>query len=153
MEIVFGLLGLAIVGALVTAAARFALPGPDPMPIWLMSVIGVVALFVGGGIGYAAADAVGALLGAVIFATLLLIAYRRVVQRRGITGPEAQRLPTRGVGIRGLRRRWGVEAAPSPETELPETELLLSKLGQLRDTGSLTADEFELLRQRLGSSP
>jgi hypothetical protein len=145
MEIVFGLLGLGIAGALVTAAARFALPGPDPMPIWLMSVIGALALIVGGGIGYGLADAVGALLGAIVFATLILVAYRRFVQRRGITGPDAQRLPTRGVGIRKLRRRWGIETAPTAETEV-----LLSKLGDLRDGGALTSEEYELLEQSLG---
>ena len=145
MEIAFGLLGLAIAGALVTAAARFALPGPDPMPLWLMSVIGALALIVGGGIGYGLGDAVGALLGAIVFATLILVAYRRFVQRRGITGPEAQHLPTRGVGIRKLRSTWGLEMAPTAETEA-----LLLKLGNLRDGGALTSEEYELLRQRLG---
>lgn len=145
MEIVAGLVALAIAGAVVTGAARLALPGPDPMPIWLMSLVGAIALVVGGGIGYGLADSPGAVLGAVLCATLILIGYRRVVQRRGITGPEAQRLPTRGVGIRKLRRRWGVESGATPESEA-----LLHKLADLRDSGLLTADEYELLRKRLG---
>jgi hypothetical protein len=144
MEILAGLVALGIVGALVTGAARLALPGPDPMPIWLMSLIGAIALVVGGGIGYAAGDSAGALLGAVLCATLILIAYRRVVQRRGITGPAAQRLPTRGVGVRRLRRKWGVEP-----TSTAESEALLRKLVDLRDSGVLTADEYDLLRERL----
>ncbi len=144
MDVIVGLIGLAIAGAAVTAAARFALPGPDPMPIWLMSLIGAGAILIGGGIGYAVAESAGALLGAIILATLILVAYRRVVQRRGITGPEAQRLPTHGVGIRKLRRRWGIEPASTAEAEA-----LQRKLGDLRDAGALTADEYELLRKRL----
>ena len=132
-------------GAFVTAAARFALPGPDPMPVWLMSLIGAIAIVVGGGIGYAVGDATGALLGALVFATLVLIGYRRLVQRRGITGPGAQHLPTRGFGVRKLRRRWGIEATPTAETSA-----LALKLADLRDNGLLTADEYELLRRRLG---
>jgi hypothetical protein len=145
MDIVLGLLGLAIAGAVVTGAARFALPGPDPMPVWLMSVIGAAAIFVGGGIGYAVAGSAGALLGAIVCATLILVAYRRVVQRRGITGPDAQRLPSRGVGVRKLRRRWGIETASTAETDT-----LLKKLGDLRDGGALTSEEYEVLRQSLG---
>jgi hypothetical protein len=144
MELLFGLLGLAALGALVTGAARFALPGPDPMPVWLMSVIGAVALVIGGGLGYAVAEGPGAFLGAILFATLILLFYRRVVQKRGVTGPDAQRLPTRGVGIRRLRERWGVAALGGQEAEQ-----LLTKLADLRDQGWLTADEFELLRDRL----
>jgi membrane protein implicated in regulation of membrane protease activity len=62
--------------------------------------IGLVGAFVGGGIGYTLAGLVGYFLGAVIVATLLIVAYRRFVQHRGITGPEAQERPTRGFGIR-----------------------------------------------------
>jgi hypothetical protein len=36
----------------------------------------------------------------VIVAALLIVLYRRVVQRRGITGPDARLRPTRGFGIR-----------------------------------------------------
>lgn len=146
MELVLVLVALAAMGAIVTAAARLALPGPDPMPVWLMSLIGAVAIVVGGGIGYAVGEATGALLGAVVFATLVLIGYRRLVQRRGITGPGAQHLPTRGIGVRRLRRRWGIEAAPTAETSA-----LVLKLAELRDNGLLTADEYELLRRRLGA--
>ena len=145
MEIVGVLVALGIAGAVVTAGARLALPGPDPMPIWLMSLIGAVALVVGGGIGYAIGDSAGALLGAVLFATLVLIGYRRFVQRRGITGPDAQRLPTRGVGVRKLRQRWGVEAASTAESEA-----LRRKLADFRDSGLLTADEYDLIEKRLG---
>lgn len=115
------------------------------MPIWLMSLIGGVAIMLGGGFGYAVGDVTGAILGSVIFATLVLLGYRRVVQRRGITGPDAQRLPTRGVGVRGLRERWGV-ATPAAT---PEGLRLVEKLSDLRDAGHLTSDEYEYARERL----
>src|SRR5439155_23997687 len=60
-------------------------------------------------------------------AALLVIAYRRFVQQRPVTGPEAMRLPTRGFGIPRLRQRLAkagidpdsirIEGGPRP---LPE---------------------------------
>jgi uncharacterized membrane protein YeaQ/YmgE (transglycosylase-associated protein family) len=103
MELLAALLGLAVQGLIVGGLARLAIPGPDPMPWWLTIAIGLVGAFVGGGVGYALADLTGYFLGALIAASLLIVAYRRVVQRRGITGPDAKRPPTRGFGLR--RRR------------------------------------------------
>jgi uncharacterized membrane protein YeaQ/YmgE (transglycosylase-associated protein family) len=88
------IVAIALTGLVVGALARFAVPGPDPMPIWLTILLGVAGSFLGGGIGFAMAGLLGALLGSVIAATLLLIAYRRFVQKRPLTGPEAQ-LPRR----------------------------------------------------------
>lgn len=90
MELV---IGLAIQGLIVGALARLALPGPDPMPIWLTLVIGLVGAFVGGGVGYAMGGVAGYFVGAVIVATLLIYFYRRFVQKRPITGPDAFRRP------------------------------------------------------------
>lgn len=145
MELVGGLIGLALVGALVTAAARFALPGPDPMPVWLMSVIGAIALIVGGSIGYAFAEGIGSVLGAIVCATLILVAYRKVIQRRGITGPDAQRLPTRGIGIRKMRQRWGIDSGRAEAGAADQ----LRELGELRDRGVITAEEFEAKKAEL----
>jgi uncharacterized membrane protein YeaQ/YmgE (transglycosylase-associated protein family) len=89
------LLGIVLTGLVVGAAARFAVPGPDPLPIWLTILLGVAGSFLGGGLGLAVAGLIGALLGSVVAATVLLILYRRFVQKRPITGPEAQ-LPPRG---------------------------------------------------------
>jgi uncharacterized membrane protein YeaQ/YmgE (transglycosylase-associated protein family) len=88
------LISIAVTGLVVGTLARFALPGPDPMPIWATILLGVAGAFLGGGLGVAFAGLVGALVGSVIAATLLLLAYRRFVQKRPITGPEAQ-LPPR----------------------------------------------------------
>ena len=140
-----GLVVLAAIGALITGAARFAVPGPDPMPIWLMSVIGIVSAMIGGGIGYAMGGEIGALVASVFVATLILIGYRRLVQRRGITGPEAQRMPTRGFGLRRTRARGGVEAP----TERATVSEQLRELSELRAQGLITEEEFAQKREEL----
>lgn len=89
------IVAIALTGLVVGALARFAVPGPDPMPIWLTILLGVAGSFLGGGIGFAMAGLLGALLGSVIAATLLLIAYRRFVQKRPLTGPKAHLPPRR----------------------------------------------------------
>jgi uncharacterized membrane protein YeaQ/YmgE (transglycosylase-associated protein family) len=97
MEVVLVLL---VQGLVVGALGRLAIPGPDPMPLWLTLAIGLVGSIVGGALGYALSGDNGAFLGAVVVAALLIVLYRRVVQRRGITGPDARRRPTRGFGLR-----------------------------------------------------
>ena len=87
-------------GFLIGALARLAVPGPDPMPIWLTIAIGIGGAVLGG----LAADLLlgrpGSLLLAYFGSVVLVILYRRLVQRRGITGPEARARPTRGWGLR-----------------------------------------------------
>lgn len=90
MEYVIGLL---VQGLIVGALARLALPGPDPMPLWLTLVIGLAGAFLGGGVGYAIGGVAGYFVGAVIVAAALIYAYRRFVQKRPITGPDAFRRP------------------------------------------------------------
>lgn len=105
MEIVAGTIGL-LVGALaVGAVARFALPGPDPLPVWTTIALGFAGAFVGGlAFGVAgllpedpsAPEATGAyFLAAVAGATFVLLLYRLLVQKRPIVGPDAQRHPRR----------------------------------------------------------
>jgi uncharacterized membrane protein YeaQ/YmgE (transglycosylase-associated protein family) len=86
-------LGLVIQGLIVGALARLAIPGPDPMPWWLTIVIGLFGAFLGGGIGYQMGGVAGYFLGAVIVAAILIYLYRRFVQKRPITGPDAFRRP------------------------------------------------------------
>jgi uncharacterized membrane protein YeaQ/YmgE (transglycosylase-associated protein family) len=89
------IVSILISGLIVGGLARLAVPGPDPMPVWITVGIGVVGSFVGGGIAgvVAGVDAIVAIfLASVVTATLLVIAYRRLVYKRGITGPEARRL-------------------------------------------------------------
>ena len=96
------IIGIVLSGLLVGALARFAVPGPDPLPIWKTILLGILGSLVGGLVaallglvdndelvdgGEATATFLCSLGGAVG----LLILYRRVVQKRGITGPDAHR--------------------------------------------------------------
>jgi uncharacterized membrane protein YeaQ/YmgE (transglycosylase-associated protein family) len=132
VEWALAILVLAVWGFVVGALARFAVPGPDPMPVWFTIVLGLSGSFLGAGVGYTAGGTLGALLFSVIVATLIVIVYRRVVQKRPVTGPEAMRPPTRGLGIR--RRRAARH---------------LAQLEQLKAAGLLTNDEFETKRTAL----
>jgi uncharacterized membrane protein YeaQ/YmgE (transglycosylase-associated protein family) len=87
------ILGVLLSGLVVGGLARLAIPGPDPMPIWATILVGVAGAFLGGGVGYTIAAELGAFVGSVVAATLLLLAYRRFVQKRPITGPGARRRP------------------------------------------------------------
>jgi uncharacterized membrane protein YeaQ/YmgE (transglycosylase-associated protein family) len=97
-----------LASAFVTGAlARLAVPGPDPMPIWLTILIGLVGSLGGGGIAYAAGlrSPYGISTVGFIVAILLVVGYRRFVQHRPITGRGAYRFPERGFGIEGYRQR------------------------------------------------
>jgi uncharacterized membrane protein YeaQ/YmgE (transglycosylase-associated protein family) len=90
-----------ISGFVIGALARFAVPGPDPMPIWLTIVIGIAGSFIGGGIAGAifgteqdSGSVFAILIGSILASTLLVIGYRRFVQHRPITGPEAHKPPS-----------------------------------------------------------
>jgi uncharacterized membrane protein YeaQ/YmgE (transglycosylase-associated protein family) len=87
------ILVLLLSGLVIGGLARLAIPGPDPMPIWATILVGIAGAFLGGGVGYTIAGELGSFVGSVIAATLLLLAYRRFVQKRPITGPGARRRP------------------------------------------------------------
>ena len=132
MDVVVGLLAIALGGLIIGALGRLAVPGPDPMPLWTTILLGVVGAFLGGAIGNALFGEAGMFLGAVVVAALLVIGYRRIFQRRGVTGPEARRRPSRGFGIRRRTR-----------------DQQIAELAQLRDEGVLTDDEFQAKRAQL----
>ena len=132
MDVVVGILGLALAGLVVGALGRLAVPGPDPMPLWTTILLGIGGAIVGGAAGYALIGEAGYFLGAVIVAALLVIGYRRVFQRRGVTGPESRRRPSRGFGIRRRTR-----------------DQQIAELAQLRDEGVLSEDEFQAKRAAL----
>src|SRR5947209_18725268 len=73
-----------IFGFITGSLARLAVPGPDPMPVWLTIAIGLVGSGAGGavaiGIWGKGTQATGLL--AFVGAVLLVVAYRRFVQRR-----------------------------------------------------------------------
>jgi uncharacterized membrane protein YeaQ/YmgE (transglycosylase-associated protein family) len=83
-----------ISGLVIGALGRLAVPGPDPMPIWVTILLGIVGAIVGGSFALALGFGVwGVFVLSVFAATLIVIAYRRIVQKRGITGPGAKRIP------------------------------------------------------------
>ena len=93
MDILVFVLFVLVGGLIVGLIARLAVPGPDPMSIWRTIALGILGSLVGTliaqlvGMGNG-----GGLLFSLIGAVLLLILYRRVFQKRGITGPSARRL-------------------------------------------------------------
>jgi uncharacterized membrane protein YeaQ/YmgE (transglycosylase-associated protein family) len=98
----------AMFSAFITGAlARFAVPGPDPMPAWLTIVIGFAGTAIGWGIVYASVgnDPSWAGIASFLAAVTLVVLYRRFVQKRALWGPEAYRFPERGVGVQQYRQR------------------------------------------------
>jgi hypothetical protein len=101
------------------------------MPLWFTIAIGIAGSVIAGIVGQVVFDDPGgAYLIALLAAIAIVIAYRRFVQGRGITGPDASRMPSRGIGVR---------------------EELEEKLGDLRDAGLLSEEEFEVKRAQLRS--
>jgi uncharacterized membrane protein YeaQ/YmgE (transglycosylase-associated protein family) len=99
----------ALVLAFITGGlARFALPGPDPMPVWLTIVIGLLGTAAGTAIvlslgGRKAASWSG--LASFAIAVGLVVIYRRFVQKRPLWGKDAHRFPERGFGVEQYRER------------------------------------------------
>jgi uncharacterized membrane protein YeaQ/YmgE (transglycosylase-associated protein family) len=100
------------------ALARFALPGPDPMPPWLTIAIGLAGTVAGTGIVLAIGgrkDASWAGIASFFVAVGLVVIYRRFVQKRPIWGREAYRFPERGFGVEQYRERLK-KAGIDPDT-------------------------------------
>ena len=77
-----------LTGLVVGALGRLAVPGRDPMPLWLTILIGITGSLLGGMVAIALGFGVGGVFVlSVLAATLLVIAYRRIVQKRTVTGP------------------------------------------------------------------
>ena len=165
-----------VFGFAIGALARWAVPGPDPMPAWLTIFIGLTGALVGGGIMVALVgtatrgDLYLTIIASIAVAALLVVAYRRFIQGRPVTGPEAHRLPTKGFGIPRLRQRlaqMGIDpdsvgrpggprpiaqvepaAAGEHDADLERLENL-RKLEDLHDAGLLTDEEFRAKRATL----
>jgi len=149
-------------GFITGGLARLAVPGPDPMPVWLTVAIGLVGSAAGGaiaiGIWGRGTQAIGLL--SFLGAVLLVVAYRRFVQKRPLTGPDALKFPERGIGIDKFNERrnkmedlvrqaqgqvQGVRAESPVESNL-------QKLSDLHEAGILTDEEYETKKARLQSS-
>jgi uncharacterized membrane protein YeaQ/YmgE (transglycosylase-associated protein family) len=166
-----------IASAFITGAlARLAVPGPDPMPIWLTVAIGLAGSLGGGGLAYLAGlrspyevSTIG-----FVAAILLVVAYRRFIQRRPILGREAYQFPKRGFGIETYRnrlRKAGLDPDNMPtvsplssltgppvtappratagEDPMENPAHFLVLLDELHDGGVLDDDEYSAARLRL----
>ena len=79
---------IVLVGLVIGALGRLAVPGRDPMPVWLTILVGLAGAFVGGAIAVSLGFGGGGIFViSVLVATLIVIAYRRLVLKRPITGP------------------------------------------------------------------
>jgi uncharacterized membrane protein YeaQ/YmgE (transglycosylase-associated protein family) len=81
-------LAILLNGLIVGALGRLAVPGRDPMAIWLTILIGIAGSLVGGAVAIGLGFGLGGVfVMSVLAATLIVIAYRRIVQKRTVTGP------------------------------------------------------------------
>jgi uncharacterized membrane protein YeaQ/YmgE (transglycosylase-associated protein family) len=140
------ILAIILTGFIIGALARWAVPGPDPMPFWMTVVLGLLGSVVGGAIAAAAfgtkldsGTAFADLLLSILAASGLLIAYRRFVQHRPVTGPDAYRLPAQNP--RRLRDLFASPARKAYEKE--DATEQLRKLDQLHRDGVLTDEEYD----------
>jgi uncharacterized membrane protein YeaQ/YmgE (transglycosylase-associated protein family) len=172
-----------VIGAMVTAfiigaLARFAVPGPDPMPAWLTVAIGLTGVGIGYGIVYGVTgkDSSWAPTVSFVAAVCLVLVYRRFVQKRPLWGKDAFRFPERGFGVRQYRerlRRAGIDpdqigiqglgpaqpTAPTAQAAHAHAEAAgdptdnpahyLGLLEELHDSHVLDDDEYAAARTRL----
>jgi hypothetical protein len=160
-----------IVTAFITGAlARLALPGPDPMPIWLTVAIGATIAF-----AIVGRDPAWISIGGFLATVVLVGLYRHFIQKRPIFGREAYKFPDRGVGVEQYRERLrsagidpdqigtqfapplpGVEREQRPTPSAPAADdptenpaHYLGLLEELHDSGVLSDEEYDAARTRL----
>ena len=142
-------------GFITGSLARLAVPGPDPMPIWLTVAIGLLGSAAGGGLAIAiwGKGTQGIGIFSFIGAVLLVVAYRRFVQKRAVYGPDALKFPERGFGVQRFReQRQQLEDMARKarfEQASANTESNLQKLRDLHAAGILTDQEFEEKKAQL----
>jgi uncharacterized membrane protein YeaQ/YmgE (transglycosylase-associated protein family) len=140
-------------GFIIGALARWAVPGPDPMSVPMTILLGVFGSFLGGGLAAAlfganqsSGSVFAILIGSIVASMVILVLYRRYVQHRPITGPEAQTPPRERPHLGTLlSSRPGQPAAPPRE----DVSQQLQKLAELREEGVLSDEEFEAKKAAL----
>jgi uncharacterized membrane protein YeaQ/YmgE (transglycosylase-associated protein family) len=92
------LLSLVVSGLIIGLLARFAVPGKDPLKLWQTILLGIAGSLLGGAVAgllgvldgddtITAGEATTSFLFALGGAIVLLILYRKLVQKRALTGP------------------------------------------------------------------
>ncbi|HUQ21539.1 MAG TPA: GlsB/YeaQ/YmgE family stress response membrane protein [Gaiellaceae bacterium] len=92
------LISLVVSGLIIGLLARFAVPGKDPLKLWQTILLGIAGSLLGGAVArllgvldgddtVTAGEATTSFLFALGGAIVLLILYRKFVQKRPITGP------------------------------------------------------------------
>ena len=148
-------LAILISGFLTGALARLAIPGPDPMPIWLTIAIGLTGSIAGAAIANGISHDNGYLISFLSFgiALALVASYRRFVQNRPIWGPGALAFPERGLGVEQQRERLqklGVDPdALRPDPKTLERIRLEAMLQELHRAGLLSDEELAAKRAAL----
>jgi uncharacterized membrane protein YeaQ/YmgE (transglycosylase-associated protein family) len=144
-----------ISGFVIGALARWAVPGPDPMSVPMTILLGVFGSFLGGGIAAAifgaeqdSGSVFAILIGSIVASMVLLIGYRRFVQKRPLTGPDAQRPPSERPQLGTLLGRPGGRGA-RPSRRRPDVSDQLRKLTELHRDGVLSDEEFEAKKAEL----
>ena len=146
------ILAALITGFVIGSLARWAVPGPDPMPFWMTVLLGLLGSLIGGSIAVAAfgsrldsGTAFAQLLLSTLAASGLLIAYRRFIQHRPITGPDAYRPPPQ----RPSRFR-DLFASPARKAyQKEDVAEQLRKLDDLHRDGVVTDEEYERKKAEL----
>ena len=135
--------------------ARLAIPGPDPMPIWLTIAIGLTGSIAGAVVGKELSHGNGYAVSFTSFgvAMALVAGYRRYVQKRPIFGPGARAFPERGLGVEQQRQRLqklGVDPnALVPDPKQLERARLEAMLLELHLADVLDDDELATKRAAL----
>lgn len=148
-------LAILISGFITGGLARFAIPGPDPMPIWLTLSIGLTGSIVGAAIANAISHNNGYLISFLSFgiAMALVASYRRFVQKRPIWGPGALAFPERGLGVdqqRDRLQKLGIDPnALRPDPAQFEHARLEAMLQELHRAGLLSDEELAAKRASL----
>jgi len=144
-----GLVVAILISGFVTGAlARLAIPGPDPMPIWLTLAIGLVGSITGAVVGKAIAGDNGFVISFLSFgvAMALVAGYRRFVQKRPVFGAGALAFPERGIGVDQTRerlQRLGIDpSALSRDPAKLERARLEAMLRELNRAGVLSDEEL-----------
>jgi len=137
------------------ALARLAIPGPDPMPIWLTLAIGLTGSIVGAVIGKAISNDNGYVISffSFVIAIGLVASYRKYVQRRPIFGPGALAFPKTGLGVEQQRdrlKKLGIDPDRlTPDPERFRDARLNAALEELHRAGLLDDDELAEKRAKL----